>query len=61
VEAGGEQAFPIVIGGGKDTATVLRLDATRTTIDVTARNTTGEVLGRLNLSRLRRGLFHLSA
>ncbi len=51
VEAGGEQAFPVVIGGGKEEATVLRVDATRTTIEVTARNTTGEVLGQFELQK----------
>jgi predicted phosphodiesterase len=51
VEAGGEQAFPVVIGGGKENATVLRLDATRTTIEVIARNTAGEVLGQFKLEK----------
>ena len=50
VEAGGEQAFPVIIGGGKDEATVLRVDATRTAIEVTSRNMTGEVLGRFKLT-----------
>ena len=51
VEAGGDQAFPVIIGGGKDEATVLRVDATRATIEITAKNTAGEMLGQFRLEK----------
>jgi hypothetical protein len=47
VEPSDGQVFPIVVGGNnrEEGATVIRVDATRTHIDVTVRNFAGDVLG----------------
>ena len=53
VEKSATQAFPIIVGGNnkEEGATVIRVDATKTTINVTIKNHAGEELGKYELKK----------